>query len=86
MKVTTLVGYPQGTFFARKKFFFPKKVSKSHFSWIKSIYSSDIEVFTKMTLLNIFTKMYHRSVINSIEVSLKCGKLRTERLILRNYV
>ena len=39
-----------------------------------------------MTLLNIFTKMCHRSVINSIEVSLKCGKLRTERLILRNYV
>ena len=39
-----------------------------------------------MTLPNIFTKMYHRSVINSIEVSLKCGKQRTKRLNLRNYV
>ena len=32
-----------------------------------------------MILLNIFTKKYHRSVINSIEVSLKCGKLRTKK-------
>ena len=39
-----------------------------------------------MILPNIFTEMYHRSVINSIEVSLKCGKLRTKRLNLRNYV
>ena len=26
-----------------------------------------------MALLNMFTKKYHRSIINSIEVSLKCG-------------
>ena len=48
------------------KCFFLKKVSKYHYFQIYHWYIMNY----KMILPNIFTKKYHRSIINSIEVSL----------------
>ena len=50
---------------AHKKFFLRKKVSKYHYFQIYHWYIRNY----KMILPNIFTKKYHRSIINSIEVS-----------------
>ena len=51
--------------FAHINVFFLKKVSKYHWVYVCSWY---IMIY-KMRLLNMFTKKYHGSIMNSIEVS-----------------
>ena len=54
------------SFILAHKYFFLKKVSKYHYLQIYHWYIMNY----KMILPNIFTKKYHRSIMNSIEVSL----------------